>query len=450
MTDDAQLAQVLPVVALVGRPNVGKSTLFNRLTKSRDAIVANRPGLTRDRQYGTCTMSDSHFIVVDTGGIGEAKETIDTLMEGQSYQAIRQAALLVFMVDAKAGLTSADQLIMSKLRAENKPVLLALNKIDAVVEEDVLPEFYELGVDKIVPIAAVHGRGIIKLFNEIISLIPQVKVEAEDKIQGIKVAVVGKPNAGKSTLVNRLLGEERVVVSEIPGTTRDAVFIPFERRGTHYTLIDTAGVRRRGKVTDVIEKFSVIKTLQAIEDAHVVLTLLDARENISDQDLRILGYVLNAGKALIIVVNKWDGMNDEERQAVKQELKRRLDFVSYAKIHFISALHGSGVGDLYKFIDQAYASSMREITTPEATKILESAVYQHQPPLVKGRRIKLRYAHVGGHNPPIIVIHGNQASSLPLSYVRYLENFYREKLKLVGTPIRIQLKTTKNPYTDAK
>lgn len=440
----------LPVVALVGRPNVGKSTLFNRLTKSRDAIVANRPGLTRDRQYGTCLIGDQHFIVVDTGGIGEAEESIDNLMEGQSYQAIKEASLLVFIVDAKAGLTAADELIMERLRTFNKTILLALNKIDATDVDEVLPDFYQLGVETIVPIAAVHGRGVSKLLDNIKKLIPIAQAKEEDSLSGIKVAIVGKPNAGKSTLVNRMLGEERVVVSDIPGTTRDSIFIPLERRGKQYTLIDTAGVRRRGKVRDVIEKFSVIKTLQAIEECHVVLCLLDARENISEQDLRILGYVLESGKSLIIVVNKWDGLSEDERDMVKSELKRRLDFVSFAKIHFISALHGSGVGDLYRFIHQAYNSSMREILTPEATKILESAVAQHQPPLVGGRRVKLKYAHVGGHNPPIIVIHGSQAESLPISYVRYLENFYRKALKLVGTPIRIQLKSAENPYKTRK
>lgn len=441
---------LLPVVAIVGRPNVGKSTLFNRLTKSRDAIVANRPGLTRDRQYGYCRLEEGHFIVVDTGGIGEAEDNIDQLMEGQSYQAIKEASILLFMVDARDGLTAADQMVIEKLRRFSKPIMLVVNKIDGLAVEDVAADFYQLGIKEISFVSASNNRGIQKLTREIILLLPESNVDYEEKIQGIKLAIVGKPNAGKSTLVNRMLGEDRVIVSDQPGTTRDSIFIPLERRGKQYTLIDTAGVRKRSKVFDLVEKFSIIKTLQAIEESNVVLVVLDAREGIAEQDLRILGYVLDAGKSLIIAVNKWDGLSDDDKKTVKTELDRRCDFVSFAKIHFISALHGTGVGDLYRFVDNAYRSSMKKIATPEATKILESAVFKHQPPMVSGRRIKLRYAHVGGHNPPIIVIHGNQAKLLPLSYVRYLENFYRQALKLVGTPIRIQLKTTENPYKDRK
>ncbi len=438
---------LLPVIAIIGRPNVGKSTLFNRLTKSRDALVANLPGLTRDRQYGYCQYNQQHFIVVDTGGIGEVEETIDQLMEGQSYQAILEADLLLFMVDARAGLTSSDQLVVERLRTFNKPVIVVVNKTDGLVVDEALPEFYRLGFKDVLAISASHGHGIESLIQLMLPMLPKVTSLSDDeKEMGIKLAIVGKPNAGKSTLVNRMLGEDRVIVSDVPGTTRDSIFIKLERRGKQYTLIDTAGVRKRRKVYNLIEKFSVIKTLQAIKEAHVVLCLLDAREGIADQDLKILGHILEAGSALVIAVNKWDGMTADEKNAVKIELNRRLDFVKYAKIHFISALHGTGVGDLFKLVDRAYHSSMKQISTPMATKILEGAIEEHQPPMVGGRRVKLRYAHVGGHNPPIIVIHGNQAESLPLSYVRYLENYYRTALRLVGTPIRIQLKTTENPY----
>ncbi len=441
---------LLPVIAIVGRPNVGKSTLFNRLTRSRDAIVANRPGLTRDRQYGYCQQEEQHFIVVDTGGIGENEDAIDDLMAEQAFQAIEEASVLLFMVDARDGLTASDQAVAERLRKYNKPTLLVLNKIDGIVVDEASSEFYQLGFDEILPVSASHGRGIQSLFQSVLPLLPETKDIQDTVARGIKLAIVGKPNAGKSTLVNRMLGEERVIVSDVPGTTRDSIFVPMERRGKEYTLIDTAGLRKRAKVHDLVEKFSSIKTLQAIQEANVVVCVLDAREGIAEQDLKVLGYVLEAGKALVIAVNKWDGMSDDDKKMIKTELNRRLSFVSYAKIHFISALHGTGVGDLFRFIDQAYRSSMKKISTPEATRILEQAVFDHQPPMVGGRRIKLRYAHVGGHNPPIIVIHGTQTKSLPLSYIRYLENYYRDALKLVGTPIRIQLKTSENPYKDRK
>lgn len=441
---------LLPVVAIVGRPNVGKSTLFNRLTKSRDAIVADRPGLTRDRQYGYCQHDDRHFIVVDTGGIGENENPIDDLMAAQAFHAIKEASVLLFMVDARDGLTASDQAVAERLRKYNKPTLLVLNKIDGINADESASEFYQLGLGDVIPISASHGRGVQSLLQLVLPLLPATSEVSENQIQGVKLAIVGKPNVGKSTLVNRMLGEERVIVSDMPGTTRDSIYVPMERRGKQYTLIDTAGVRRRGKVYDVVEKFSVIKTLQSIEEANVVVCVLDAREGVAEQDLRVLGFVLEAGRALVIAVNKWDGLSEEEKKTVKTELNRRLDFVSFAKIHFISALHGTGVGDLFRFIDKAYQSSTKTLSTPEVTRILEQAVAGHQPPLVGGHRIKLRYAHAGGQNPPIIVIHGSQASSLPLSYIRYLENYYRDALKLVGTPIRIQLKTTENPYKDQR
>lgn len=435
----------------MGRPNVGKSTLFNRLTKSRDAIVANRPGLTRDRQYGYCQLADQHFIVVDTGGIGQQTENpIDDLTAEQAFQAINEASLLLFMVDAREGLTASDHAIAARLRKYNKPALLILNKTDGIDADEAAVDFYQLGFDEIFPVSATHGRGMQSLIQAILTLLPKTQTEPEQQATGIKLAIVGKPNVGKSTLVNRMLGEERVIVSEIPGTTRDSIFVPMERRGKQYTLIDTAGLRKRAKVYDLIEKFSSIKTLQAIDEANVVVCVLDAREGIAEQDLKVLGHVLEAGKALVIAVNKWDGLSEDDKKTVKTELHRRLTFVDYAKIHFISALHGTGVGDLFRFIDQAYRSSTKTLSTPQVTRVLEQAIEDHQPPLVGGRRIKLRYAHAGGQNPPIIVIHGNQTQSLPLSYVRYLENYYRDALKLVGTPIRIQLKSTENPFKDKK
>jgi GTPase len=438
---------MIPVIAIVGRPNVGKSTLFNRVTKSRDAIVANQSGLTRDRQYGEGFFADKKFIVIDTGGIGDEEHELDHLMASQSKQAIVESDVVLFMVDARAGLTAADEMVADRLRSLNKKVFLVLNKIDGVDVDVASAEFHGLGFGKIMPIAASHGRGINILLKEVLATFAEKQEDQfEDIEQGIKVAIIGRPNVGKSSLVNRILGEERVTVFDQPGTTRDSIFIPFERRGVNYTIIDTAGVRRRGKLKEKVEKFSVIKALQAIEKCHVVVCMVDAREGIVEQDLRLLGFVLDSGKALLIAVNKWDGLEEDERVAIKRELDRRLVFVEYAKLHFISALHGSGVGNLFESIGKAYSSAMKKISTPQATKMLEHAVATHQPPLVRGRRIKLRYAHVGGHNPPIIVIHGTQVKSLPLSYKRYLENFFRDKLKLVGTPIRIELREGKNPY----
>ncbi len=432
---------MIPVIAIVGRPNVGKSTLFNRLTKSRAALVANRPGLTRDRQYGHGTYNDKSFIVVDTGGLGEESDEISSLMAEQSIRAIEEANIILFIVDARVGLTPADELIAKRLRAYNKPYFLVVNKIDGVDLDVASSEFYALGVKQIISIAAVHNRGINVLLEQTLAACPEQSIaKAEESEFGIKMAIIGRPNVGKSTLVNRMLGEERVTVFDLPGTTRDSIFIPLERRGKKYTLIDTAGVRRRGRVKDVVEKFSVIKTLQAIESSHVVVFLIDGREGITDQDLKLLGFVLETGKALIIAVNKWDGLSLDEKKSIKKELARRLVFLDYAEKHFISALHGSGVGDLFKSVEKAYESATRALSTPQLTRLLEKAIEAHQPPLVGKRRIKLRYAHAGGHNPPIIVIHGARATSLPGSYLRYLENTYRKALKLVGTPIRIELR----------
>lgn len=437
-----------PVIALVGRPNVGKSTLFNQLTKSRDALVADLPGLTRDRKYGDARIEDKSFIVIDTGGIGEGEQGIDAYMAEQSRHAIAEANIVFFLVDARAGLTGADQEIATELRALSKRVHLVVNKIDGIQEEAALAEFHQLGMGEIFGIAASHGRNVAAMMLQVLAGFPPDEPDAPLEETGIKIAIVGRPNVGKSTLVNRMLGEERVVVFDMPGTTRDSIYIPFERRGQRYTLIDTAGVRRRGRLEEGVEKFSVIKTLQAIKDAHVVVVVLDARENIVDQDLHMLGFVLQSGRALVLAINKWDGMSDYEREMVKKEMDRRLDFVPWARVHLISAKHGTGVGDLYPSIERAYASATIKVATNRLTQILEGAIEQHQPPLVSGRRIKLRYAHMGGQNPPIIVIHGNQTAEVPHTYKRYLENIYRKVLKIEGTPVLIEFKTGDNPFKD--
>ncbi|MBA53590.1 MAG: ribosome biogenesis GTPase Der [Pseudomonadales bacterium] len=439
-----------PVIALVGRPNVGKSTLFNRLTRSRDAIVADMPGLTRDRQYGDARVGEREFIVIDTGGISGDEEGIDSYMRDQSMQAVEEAHMVLFMVDAQAGVTAADEMLAQILRARQKPVMLVVNKIDGQNQDVVVADFYSLGLGDPLAIAAAHGRGVLQLIDHVFEELPeslQLSAEAQEEVdKGIKMAIVGRPNVGKSTLVNRMLGEDRVVVFDMPGTTRDSVYIPYERHGQRYTIIDTAGVRKRGRVNEAVEKFSVIKTLQAVEDANVVVMVLDARENIVEQDLHLLGFVLETGRSLVIAINKWDGMEAEAKERIKTELQRRLVFVDFAKIHFISAKHGTGVGELYKSIQKAYTSAFKKLSTPFLTKILEDALSDHQPPMVNGRRIKLRYAHMGGSNPPLVVIHGNQTESVPKSYKRYLENTFRRVMDIEGTPIRIEFKTGENPY----
>lgn len=447
---DVEIFIMKPVIALVGRPNVGKSTLFNQLTKSRDALVADLPGLTRDRKYGDARIEDKSFIVIDTGGIGEGEEGIDAYMAEQSRLAIHEATIVLFLVDARAGLTPADEEIAAELRVLNKRVHLVVNKIDGIHEEAALADFYRLGMGELFGIAASHGRGISSMMLDVLADCPPDEDVADDPEQGVKIAIVGRPNVGKSTLVNRLLGEERVVVYDMPGTTRDSIYIPYERRGKRFTLIDTAGVRRRGRIDETVEKFSVIKTLQAIKDAHVVVLVLDAREGIVDQDLHLLGFVLQSGRSLVIAINKWDGMDDYDRKQVKESIDRRLDFIPWARVHLISAKHGTGVGDLYPSIEKAHASATIRVATSRLTQILQDAVETHQPPLVSGRRIKLRYAHLGGQNPPVIVIHGNQTESVPNAYKRYLENIYRKVLRIEGTPIAIEFKTGDNPFKDQK
>ena len=428
---------MLPVIALVGRPNVGKSTLFNRLTRSRDALVADRPGLTRDRQYGVGQLGDRPYLVVDTGGLSNARSGLELLMEEQALQAVREADHVLLLVDGREGLTAADQAVADQLRRYDKPITLVVNKVDGMDALLACNEFHGMGLNP-TPIAAAQGRGVGDLVDGVLGALeetgPDVETNREQTAPGILVAVVGRPNVGKSTLINRMLGEQRVLTSDEPGATRDSIFVPFERAGVQYTLIDTAGVRRRARVTDVVEKFSVIKTLQAIERTQVVILALDARQGIGEQDARLTGLVLDSGRALVLAVNKWDGLTETQRQTVRRDLERKLSFLDLAAPRFISALHGSGVGELFAEVQQAHAAASKKHSTPQLNKILENAVQAHPPPLAHGRRIKLRYAHQGGQNPPVIVIHGNQTSALPATYRRYLANSFRTALGLVGRP----------------
>ncbi|PKM22764.1 MAG: ribosome biogenesis GTPase Der [Gammaproteobacteria bacterium HGW-Gammaproteobacteria-14] len=440
-----------PVLALVGRPNVGKSTLFNRLTRTRDALVADYPGLTRDRKYGDGKVGDRAYIVVDTGGIGEGEDGIDGPMGDQARLAVAEADAVLFLVDGRVGLTASDELVARELRALNKPVHLVINKVDGVDENIAAADFYALGLTAQHRIAAEQGRGVNAMIGAILAGFPDAQEHSPgDESQGIRVAIIGRPNVGKSTLVNRMLGEDRVVVFDMAGTTRDSIYVPFERRGKRYTLIDTAGVRRRGKVSEAIEKFSIIKAMQAIDDAQVVLLVIDASEGITDQDLSLLGHTLQAGRSLVIVVNKWDGLDGHHREQVKAELGRRLEFARWARVHYISALHGTGVGDLFALIERAWESAFTRIPTNRLTAMLEQLVAANQPPQVGRHRAKLRYAHIGGTNPPRIIIHGNGVESLPESYRRYLENRFREVLKLEGTPLKVELKSGDNPYEGKK
>ncbi len=442
---------MIPTIALVGRPNVGKSTLFNRLTGTREALVADYAGLTRDRKYGEANVQGRKCILIDTGGISGEEEGIDSAMAEQSKLAIVESDIVLFIVDCRDGLMLADQEIANYLRAKNKHVYVVANKVDGLDHDVSIAPFFELGMGEVHSIAAAHGRGVKSLMEQVLAEIPEPEepeVDAGD--HGLKMAIIGRPNVGKSTLVNRLLGEDRVVVFDQPGTTRDSIYIHYERNGTPYTIIDTAGVRRRKNVKLTVEKFSIVKTLQAIEDANVVILLVDAQEGIVDQDLHIMGHAIDAGRALVIGINKWDGLEEEHKGYVKNELQRRLRFVDFADCHFISAKHGTGVGHLYKSVEKAFRSATERFSPSHLTKILEDAVSTHQPPLVRGRRIKLRYAHAGGHNPPIIVIHGNQTKDVPQHYTKFLEKTFRRVLKLHGTPIRIEYKTGDNPFADRK
>jgi GTP-binding protein len=442
---------MIPVIALVGRPNVGKSTLFNRLTKTRDALVANYPGLTRDRKYGEGEMFGRKFMLIDTGGITGEEEGIDSAMAEQSMLAIDEADAVLFIVDSRDGLTPTDRQLAKYLREKQRKVYLVANKIDGVNPDIATAEFFELGLEEVYPTTATHGRGVKSLMEAVLEPFPEIDLDSTQAgDRGIKIAVVGRPNVGKSTLVNRMLGEERVVVFDMPGTTRDSIYIDYEREGKKYTLIDTAGIRRRKNVTLTVEKFSIVKTLQSVGDANVVVLLIDAHEGLVDQDMHLMGSAIDAGRALVVAINKWDGLEVDKKDWIKSELKRRLRFVEFADIHFISALHGTGVGHLYESIGNAYSSATDKLSTNRLTKILEDAVIEHQPPLVKGRRIKMRYAHAGGKNPPVIVIHGNQVDDIPNHYTRYLENTFRRVLDLHGTPVRIEYRSGDNPFAGKK
>jgi len=484
------------IISLVGRPNVGKSTLFNVLTKSRDALVADYPGLTRDRQYGRFQFSldqsssdtasssskSAGFIIIDTGGLSGESEELDSHMEKQTLLAVEESDIILFMVDARDGLTPADEVIADSLRRTGKHVKLIVNKTDGLDTRTVASDFYSLGLGEPISIAASQNRGIqVMLSNVLTTYMSAVhKADRNDDIESstaennaedegedyqglseenaddeidtrVKVAIIGRPNVGKSTLVNRFLGEERVVVYDMPGTTRDSVFIPFDRDGKKYTFIDTAGIRRKRAVHEAIEKFSIIKSMQAIERSNVVIMMIDARTEIADQDLHLIGYALEAGRALILAINKWDGMSDYQKELIHKGIDKQLPFVRFAETFFISALHGSSVGKLYSAIDRAYESATKKYSTSDLTRLLEKAVQAHQPPLVNGRRIKLRYAHQGGMNPPRIIIHGNQITKVPSVYKRYLTNFFRKQLNSVGTPIMIEFKASdSNPFKDKK
>jgi GTP-binding protein len=444
---------MLPVVALVGRPNVGKSTLFNVLTRSRDALVADMPGVTRDRHYGVCRSGDRPFVVVDTGGLSGVEEAMDVLTARQVRLAIEEANVLVFVVDARDGLLPQDYAILNELRRSGKTIIAAVNKTDGLEEEAVLAEFSAFGVGKILPLSAAHSRGTTELLAMIMPLLPAEEEDSEESANedgSIRVAIVGRPNAGKSTLINRLLGEDRLIVSDVAGTTRDPIRVPLERDGKRYTLIDTAGIRRKARVEEAVEKFSIIKTLQSISAAQVVVIVVDARENLADQDLTLIGYAMDEGRALVIAINKWDGLDQYQRDECMRALDRRLVFVEWAKQVHISALHGSGLRELMSSVVRAHASATKVLTSSDLTKTLEKAYEGYQPPLVHGHAPKLRFAHPGGSNPPTIVIHGSRTKHIAPAYQRYLENFFRKRYKLEGTPIRIAFRESENPYAGRK
>ena len=443
---------MLPTLVLVGRPNVGKSTLFNRLTKTRAALVADFPGLTRDRHYGRGRMGDRPFLVVDTGGFEPvAKDGILHEMAKQTRQAIAESDAVIFLTDARQGLSLQDKTIADLLRRSGRPVVLAVNKAEGLATERAAADFYELGLGEPHPISSAHGDNVQAVVEHALSLVPADAAgdEERDADGRIKVAIVGRPNVGKSTLVNTLLGEERVIAFDQPGTTRDSIYLDFERNERRYTLIDTAGVRRRGKVFEAIEKFSVVKTLQAVEDANVVILLLDAREGVSEQDAHLAGFILEAGRALVLGINKWDDVPAAQRDEVKRELDRKLGFLAFARQHFISAKEGTGVAGLLKSVDGAYAAAMAHLSTPRLTRSIMAAVERQQPPRTGMTRPKLRYAHQGGHNPPLVIIHGTGLGHIPDTYRRYLEHFLVDTFQLRGTPLRIQFKTGANPYADS-
>ncbi|MGB0129221.1 MAG: ribosome biogenesis GTPase Der [Rhodocyclaceae bacterium] len=439
-----------PVLVLVGRPNVGKSTLFNRLTRTRDALVADIPGLTRDRHYGHGRLDERPFIVVDTGGFEpRAKDGIMREMARQAEQAVAEADVLIFLVDAREGLTPQDRDVAERLRRAGRPLILAVNKAEGMRHEVVAAEFHELGCGTPMVISSAHGEGVRELVRFALAPFPVVPPEAEEDT-GPRVAIVGRPNVGKSTLINAVLGEERVIAFDQPGTTRDAISVPFERNGRAYTLIDTAGLRRQGKVFETIEKFSVVKTLQAIEESNVVVLVLDASQDVSDQDAHIAGFIVEAGRALVVAVNKWDAADEYRRERVKMDLARKMVFLGFAKFHYICALHAQGIDALIKSVDAAYAAAVSRLPTPKLTRLLQQAVEKQAPPRHGIFRPKLRYAHQGGMNPPIIIIHGNALNHVPDTYRRYLERTFLEAFKLQGTPLRVEFRTSRNPYVGGR
>lgn len=433
-----------PVIALVGQPNVGKSTLFNRLTRSRDALVDDQPGITRDRIYGNGSYQRKAFIVIDTGGLDDDNDALYSEMSTQTWEAVAESDAVIFLVDGRSGQSSQDSHILSHLRTLGKPVFLAVNKTEGLDFDLILPDFFSLGLGAPHPISSAHGQGVNSLMSAVLKDVPEKAQEKEEDHPVI--AVIGRPNAGKSTLINALLGENRVVVFDRPGTTRDSIRVPFQREDREYVLIDTAGVRRRGKVDEKIEKFSVIKTLQAIDESNVVVMMLDAQREISDQDATLAAYALEQGRAMVVVVNKWDKLQPEQRQRITDEVDRKLRFLHFAEFIYISALHGTAVGDIFPAVDRAYMAAMKELPTSFLNRILEKAVNENPPPYVKGRRSKPKFAHQAGRNPPLIVIHGNYLNKLPGSYQRYLTNTFRKACKLQGTPIRLQMRASDNPF----
>jgi GTP-binding protein len=441
-----------PVIALVGRPNVGKSTLFNRMTKTRDAIVADYAGLTRDRHYGTGEQGKHEYIVIDTGGFEPAAESgIYKEMAKQTRQAVAEADVVVFVVDARAGVSSQDHDIAKYLRKLSKPCLLVANKAEGMTTGVQIGEFFELGLGEVIPVSAAHGQGIrtlVEMALEPLHLKDEDVEEVEVDPSVIKLAVAGRPNVGKSTLINTWLGEERLVAFDLPGTTRDAISVPFERDGQRFELVDTAGLRRKGKVFEAIEKFSVVKTLQAIESASVALLLIDATQGVTDQDAHIAGYILEAGRAVVIAVNKWDAVDEYQRELVKRSLETRMGFLKFATVHFISAQKRQGLGPLWDSIAQAHRSANCKMPTPVLTRLLLEAVQFQTPKKTGMYRPKLRYAHQGGMNPPIIIVHGNSLEHVTEAYKRFLEGRFRKEFNLVGTPLRIQMKSASNPYAD--
>lgn len=441
-----------PVIALVGRPNVGKSTLFNRLTGTRDAIVADFAGLTRDRHYGNGRAGGRDFIVIDTGGFEPTAESgIYKEMAKQTRQAVAESDVVVFVVDARAGLSAQDHDIANYLRRLGKPTLLVANKAEGMQQGLQLVEFFELGLGEVLPVSSAHGQGVRSMIEMALDLLPPADDEEEDAEEApevIRLAVAGRPNVGKSTLINAWLGEERLVAFDMPGTTRDAISVPFERGGQKFELIDTAGLRRKGKVFEAIEKFSVVKTLQAIESAHVVLLLLDATQGVTDQDAHIAGYILESGRAVVLAVNKWDAVDAYQREQLERQMENRLSFLKFASVHLISAKKRQGLGPVWKAITQARASAMRKMSTPVLTRLLQESVAFQAPPRSGMFRPKMRYAHQGGMNPPVIVIHGNSLEHVPEVYRRFLEGRFRKAFDLVGTPLRIEFKTSHNPYDE--